>query len=222
MGNVSFWLIFVTFSVYVGFFNALSSVLNQVLYPYGYSEEQAGIGGAVLILVGLLASAIVSPIIDRNHAYLLTIKLVAPIIGISYLCFLFAPPTAKLPAPYIILAILGAASFSLVPVALEYLVEVTWPASPEVSSVINWTGGQLLGAIFIIIMGAMKDGDGHDGPKYNMQRALIFQAVVACIVIPCPLLLGLKMFGMGSEGRRRFMIDEGEGGIAEDERRIRE
>jgi FLVCR family MFS transporter 7 len=169
-----------------------------------------GIGGAVLILVGLLSSAIVSPIIDRTHAYLIAIKLLTPLIGISYLCFVFAPPTATLPAPYIILGILGAASFSLVPVALEYLVEVTWPASPEVSSVINWSGGQLLGGIFIVIMNALKDEKGKDGPKYNMQRALIFEAVIALIVIPAPLLLGFKRLGFGSVESRRFMIDEGE------------
>jgi MFS family permease len=169
-----------------------------------------GIGGAILILVGLLSSAIVSPIIDRTHTYLLAIKVLTPLIAISYLCFLFAPPTATLPAPYIILGILGASSFSLVPVALEYLVEVTWPASPEVSSVINWTGGQLLGAIFIIIMGALKDEKGHDGPKFNMQRALIFEAVIALVVFPLPLLLGIKRLGLGSVESRRFMVDEGE------------
>jgi FLVCR family MFS transporter 7 len=214
--NPVFWLVFITFSVYVGFFNSLSSLINQILAPYGFSEDQAGIAGAVLILVGLLSSAIVSPIIDRNHAYLMTIKLLVPVIGLSYLCFIFAPPTRDLPAPYIVLAILGAASFSLVPVALEYLVEVTWPASPEVSSVINWTGGQILGAIFVIIMGAMKDTEGKDGPKNNMQRALIFEAVLACAVIPLPLLIGIKKFGLGSFENRRFMVDEGEGRLIED------
>ncbi|KAF2434477.1 MFS general substrate transporter [Tothia fuscella] len=206
--NKSFWLIFIPFSVYVGFFNALSSVLNQVLFPYGYSEDQAGIGGALLIVVGLLSSAIVSPIIDRNHAYQLIIKLLVPIIGLSYLCFVFAPPTKGLPAPYIILAILGASSFSLVPVALEYLVEVTWPASPEVSSVVNWTGGQLLGAIFIIIMGALKDEHGE--PKNNMQRALVFEAIIALAIVPIPLLLGVKKFGFGGEDRKRYLVDGGE------------
>lgn len=170
----------------------------------------------MLILVGLLSSAIVSPIIDRNHAYLMTIKLLVPVIGLSYLCFIFAPPTKDLPAPYIILAILGAASFSLVPVALEYLVEVTWPASPEVSSVINWTGGQALGAIFIIIMGAMKDTNGKDGPKNNMQNSLIFEAVLALAVIPLPLLIGIKRFGLGDVENRRFLVDEGDGGLIEE------
>jgi MFS transporter, FLVCR family, MFS-domain-containing protein 7 len=40
--NGSFYLIFIPFAVYVGFFNALSSLLNQILEPYGLSENQAG------------------------------------------------------------------------------------------------------------------------------------------------------------------------------------
>jgi Na+/melibiose symporter-like transporter len=206
--NRSFWIIFLTFSVYVGFFNAISSLLNQILGPYGLSEDEAGIAGAILIVVGLVTAAITSPIIDRTKKYLLMIKVCVPLIGICYLVFIWAPPTGALPAPYVILAILGASSFSLMPVALEYLVEVTWPASPEVTSVVSWTGGQLLGGIFIVIMDALKDEDGSHGPKDNMQRALIFQAVIAMVTIILPMFLGIKRLGTGGEMRGRLLVDQ--------------
>jgi FLVCR family MFS transporter 7 len=57
-------------------------------------------------------------------------------------------------------------------------------------------------------MGALKDGKGN--PKDNMQRALIFEALIALIVVPIPLLLGIKRLGFGGEERRRYMVDEGE------------
>ena len=63
----------------------------------------------------------------------------------AYLVFLFAPPTRSEVFVYIILGLLGASSFALLPVALEYVVEVTFPVGPEVSSVLMWTVGQLLG-----------------------------------------------------------------------------
>ena len=84
--NRSFWLVLIPFSVYVGFFNASSSLLNQILGPYGFSETEAGIAGALLIVVGLVASAIVSPIVDRTKQYLTTIKMLVPLIAIGYLC----------------------------------------------------------------------------------------------------------------------------------------
>lgn len=71
------------FSVYVGFFNASSSLLNQILEPYGFSEDEAGIAGGIMIIVGLIASAVVSPMIDRTKQYLITIRLLVPLIAVG-------------------------------------------------------------------------------------------------------------------------------------------
>ncbi|KAJ4371443.1 hypothetical protein N0V83_004660 [Neocucurbitaria cava] len=217
-----FYILFVTFSTYVGFFNAFSSLVNQILYPYGFSEDEAGICGAVLIVVGLVAAAISSPVLDRTHAYLLGIKILCPLVAISYLAMIWAPQTRTIAAPYVLSAVLGASSFSLLPVALEYLVEITFPASPEVSSTICWAGGQAFGAVFIIVMNALKDqrpvdlekvresGRGDGGgirPAGNMYRSLVFQAVVALVVLPLPLMLGIKRLGLSS-GEGRLKVDE--------------
>ncbi|KKY28516.1 putative cell surface receptor mfs transporter [Diplodia seriata] len=130
----TFWLLLLPFSIYVGFFNAFSSLLNQILYPYGFTASAAGICGALLILIGLAAAALLSPLLDRRRPkpYIATIKLLCPLVALGYLAFVWAPATRGVGAPYAIAAVLGAASFALVPVALEYLVEATWPAaSPE-------------------------------------------------------------------------------------------
>lgn len=196
------------------------------MFPYGYTEDEAGICGAVLIVVGLIAAAITSPILDRTHAYLLGIKILCPLVAIPYLAMVWAPQTRTIAAPYVLSAVLGASSFSLLPVSLEYLVEITFPASPEVSSTICWSGGQIFGGIFIVVMNAMKDdrevnleqvqenGRGAGGsirPPGNMYNALVFQAVVGLVVLPLPLMLGIKRLGLAS-GKGRLKVDEhGEG-----------
>lgn len=200
--NTSFYLLFIPFSVYVGFFNAISSLLNQVFEPYGFSETDAGIAGGLLIIVGLLASAIVSPFVDRTKRYLPVIKALVPTIAACYLVLIWMPATRSLPGPYIVCSLLGATSFSLLPCALEYLVVITHPVSPEISSTICWTGGQLLGAVFIIIMDALK-GAGQAEPESSMKRALVFQAVVAWVVVPLPLMLGVWTFGRPGLARLR-------------------
>lgn len=197
-------MMFIPFTIYVGLFNSISTLINQILEPYGFSETDSGIAGALLIVVGLVVAAITSPIIDRVKKYLLAIKLQTPIIALCYLTFIWAPPTGTDAAPYIILSVLGAASFSLVPVALEFLIEITHPVSPEVTSTICWSGGQILGAIFILVSDPLTDGPngGSGGPvPYNMQRVLWFQAIVAMIVVPLPLLLGC--FGRQKKVRMR-------------------
>ncbi len=186
--------------LYVGFFNAFSSLLNQILEPYGFSEDNAGIAGAVLIVVGLVCAAVSSPFIDKYKFYLLYIKVAVPLLALSYLIFIWAPQTKSLAYVFVICALLGAASFGLVPVALEFLVEIHYPLGPELGSSLCWCGGQLLGGIFIVIMDKLKDGEGAEPPR-GMKRALIFQAVLSVVVMPAPLCLGL--FGRKNAVRRR-------------------
>ncbi len=189
LNNTSFYLILAPFAVYVALFNSATSILTQVLTPYGFSEEESGIAGALLIVVGLVAAAISSPLIDRTKAYLLFLKTLVPVIAMCYLAFIWAPPTRALAAPYVILSLLGAASFSLMPIALEILVEVTFPVRPEVSSTIAWAAGQLFGGLFIIISDALQSGRDAD-PPWNMHYALVFQAVIAWAAVPSVMVLG--------------------------------
>ena len=169
--NVSFWLLFFPFVVYVGSFNATSSILNQILRPYGFSEDDAGIAGALLIFVGLATAAIVSPYVDRKKKYTETIKVVTPLIAASLLILVFMPQTRNVAGPYVACAILGATSFSLLPCALEYLVLVTHPVSPEITSTLCWTGGQVVGAIWIIVMSALQGPfEGGGEPAKTMIR----------------------------------------------------
>ncbi|KAL2016846.1 hypothetical protein VTK56DRAFT_2921 [Thermocarpiscus australiensis] len=219
--QLEFWLLFVPFAIYVGLFNSVSSLLNQIMLPYGYTDEEAGIAGALLIVVGLAASAVTSPVIDRTKSYLLAIRVAVPLIALCYLVFVWMPATrdgagngagngagsgAGVAGPYVVMAALGAASFSLVPVVVEYLVELTHPVSPEVTSTLAWSGGQLLGGVFIVISGALKAGP-EGSPPDNMRDALIFTAVIALAAVPLPLCLGL--FGRaGKLELRRVRSDE--------------
>ncbi|KAI9888592.1 MAG: hypothetical protein M1814_006639 [Vezdaea aestivalis] len=189
--SLEFYLVFIPFIVYVGLFNAFSSLIAQILSPYGFSAMDAGLVGALLIAVGLLFSAITSPLVARKPRLVVpTIKTLVPVIALSYILFIIAPPTRSVGAPYAIAALMGSASFALVPIALEFLVDLAHPASPEVTSTAAWAGGQLLGGVFLVIMTALK-ADGKDDPPYHMKKALIFQAVMASAVVPLPLILGL-------------------------------
>lgn len=192
--NQEFLLIMVPFHIYVGLFNSLSSLLNSILYPFDFTEEQAGIAGALLIVVGLVTSAVTSPLIDRSKAFLMAIKIQVPIVALCYLIFIWMPPTRGIAGVYVVLSLLGAASFSLVPVALEFVTEITYPVSPEIASVVCWSGGQLYGGIFIVVSDKLTDG-ANGGPggstPNNMQRALWFHAVIGVVVAVLPMFLGV-------------------------------
>lgn len=198
------------------------------MIPYSYTADQAGITGAALIVAGLIATAILCPIVDRTHAFLLAIKVQVPIIAAGYIVLIFAVDmNGNLVFPILIAAILGAASFSLLPLVLEWVVEMTHPAPPEITSAILWAAGQLTGGIFILVMDAMKDKrDGGKMRKYVAispvidfwrrawvslaltgtcgLRSLIFEAVIGAAVFPLAFLLGRGKKGVSG----RIAIDQ--------------
>ena len=124
----------------------------------------------------------------------MAIKIQVPIVALCYLLFIWMPPTRGIAGVYVVLSLLGAASFSLVPVALEFVTEITYPVSPEIASVVCWSGGQLLGGIFIVVSDKLTDGakggPGGETPN-NMQRALWFHAAIGVVVAAMPLFLGV-------------------------------
>lgn len=182
--NLRFLAAFVMFSIYVGFFNAFSTYINQIMEPYGYSSDEAGYAGAILIVAGIVFTAVTSPLIDRFHQYLWVIKIQVPLVAGLYVAAIFMSTSdGQLEGPFIVCAFLGMLSFSLLPVFLEWTQEQTSPVDPAISSTLLWCGGQLFGAIFIIVMDALKYDSDQGSPPGNMRRSLIFEAVIACVGI---------------------------------------
>lgn len=172
--------LFSLFSIYVGLFNSYSTYINQIMGPYGYSSDEAGITGVILIVAGIVCCAIVSPLIDRTHNFVLLVKLAIPIMAACYIALNFtSTKSLQLIGPYLVSGVLGAVSFSILPALLEWVQEQTSPVTPALSSGILWNGGNFFGAIFIIIMNALKFHPDEGSPPGNMRNALIFQTVIA-------------------------------------------
>jgi hypothetical protein len=51
--NKDYIILFFAFSIGVGFFNSIMTLLNQIVGPFGYSNDDAGTFGAVFIFCGL-------------------------------------------------------------------------------------------------------------------------------------------------------------------------
>lgn len=142
--------------------------LNLTQAPVGYSEEQAGFFGAALLLTGLIAGVITSPLFDRilTHHLSLTIRLCVPPLAACWIGLIFAGehlagvstfiidpelvrPHNEVPI-YVLACLIGILGFLLLPVALELGVEVTRNA--ETSSAILWMSGNLFTLLFVLGM----------------------------------------------------------------------
>ncbi|CCM00980.1 uncharacterized protein FIBRA_03028 [Fibroporia radiculosa] len=169
------------FGVLVGVINAFSILSAQIMEPYGYSDTISGLMGAALLLVGIVAALITAPLFDRvfTHHLAPTCKLLCPILGGAWLSLIWAVRRNNTGALFALMAVIGATSLTLLPVALELAVELTRNA--DGSSAMLWATSNLLGIVFVLSEGSLRAG-ADANPSYNMYKALIFQGVFVCTV----------------------------------------
>jgi len=178
--RIDFSIMILDFGVLVGVVNSFSLLTNQDLAPYGYSADIAGLMGATLLLVGLVAAAVTSPLFDRVFTYrlALTCKSFIPIVAAAWLSLIWAVRRDNTAALFAIMAIIGGSSLTLLPVAIELACELTRNAMA--SSAILWCSSNVFGVIMVLSEGALRAGPDAD-PPLNMRRALIFQGCFVCV-----------------------------------------
>jgi len=179
--NVQFWILFISFAVFVAFFNCTTSLMNQIVVPYGYSDDDAGLFGMSMIAAGLGGAAISGVLIDKTKKYKLFLKTVAPFLAAGYIALTFVIQRDNYALIYIVCALLGFSSFGLLPVALELGVECTYPSPPSACTSVLWMGGQAFAVVFLTIGDAIRDSSPFkDEPKDTLRTGLISMAAIAC------------------------------------------
>ncbi|KAI8087980.1 major facilitator superfamily domain-containing protein [Gilbertella persicaria] len=177
--NYNYLIIMFAFGVLCGLFSSFTSLLTQIVTPYGISVDEAGYLGAAFIVAGLVGAVITGIFIDKTGRHKWVIKAYVPIIGVMYLAFYFVVKSASYSAMMAICVLLGFFTFSLLPVALELSIESSFPISEAISSPLLWMSSQVLGLIILLVMDALRNTDG------TMLRSLIF---ATCISIPLSIL----------------------------------
>ncbi|CCM01685.1 uncharacterized protein FIBRA_03749 [Fibroporia radiculosa] len=204
-----FAVVTLAFGVLVGVIIAFSILSAQVMEPYGYSDTISGLMGAALLLVGIVAAMVTAPLFDRvfTHRLAWTCKLLSPILGATWLSLIWAVRPDDTGALFVLMAIIGATSLTLLPVVVELGVELTRNANG--SSAVLWSSSNLFGMIFVLSEGALRAGsDGS--PPYNMYRALIFQGVLVCVVVVLVLFIEGKQTRRALDEQAQYQIEMGQ------------
>mmetsp|Transcript_29087 Transcript_29087/g.49311 ORF Transcript_29087/g.49311 Transcript_29087/m.49311 type:complete len:504 (+) Transcript_29087:117-1628(+) len=132
------------FSIGLAYFNSLATVLGQQVNILGYTDNDAGIFGALILGFGLIGCAIVGPIMDATHRYKTILKTfsVMTFVTVLALCGSLRPNNHV--ALLIIFSVLGFFVLPLLPLSFECMVECTYPVSEEVTNGIMLSMGNIL------------------------------------------------------------------------------
>ncbi|KAK0397283.1 hypothetical protein QR680_002065 [Steinernema hermaphroditum] len=153
--NKSFVVLTIALGGGVGLFNALYNNLQPSLCVKGYSETFSGLMGSLLIVSGLVGSAISGIYVDKTKKFTETMKVCFLLAGIfaSSLSVSFQFQNAEWWVALSI-ALFGAFGFAIYPIGLEIGVETTYPVAEATSAGLIIMSGQIQGVIYVFLTAA--------------------------------------------------------------------
>lgn len=146
------WLMFIFF-IGLGVFNSVTTWIENILGPRGFTAEQAGITGGLMIIGGILGALIIPLLSDhyKKRTPFILIALAGATLSLAGITFA---------TNYLLLLVSGTVfGFFLLssgPVGFQYGAEVTYPVSEGTSNGFLLLMGQVSGIAFIFGMDSFK------------------------------------------------------------------
>jgi MFS family permease len=172
----TFWMyLFVSF-VGLGIFNGVTTWVETIIRPRGFTPTEAGTLGALMLVGGGLGAVVIPPFSDKQHKrqryLLLGFGLAIPgLVGLAFATHL-----------WLLLVSAFALGFFLVsanPIGMQYAAEVTQPTPEGTSNGLIQLFGQA-SVVFVYIMEAVRTRDGSFTPALLLAIGLL---VVSALLI---------------------------------------
>ena len=148
-----FILLMVIFFVGLGAFNAITTWIEQILAPRGFSAIQAGNAGGAMIFGGILGALILPMLSDRSRRRVpfLVFAVIGATLGLIGLTYVTRPGWLLISS-----FIFGFFLLSAGPLGFQYGAEITYPAPEGTSNGLLLLMGQISGILFILALDAFK------------------------------------------------------------------
>ena len=165
----SFWLYMVVMFIGMGLFNGITTWVENIIRPRGFTPTDAGTLGALMLVGGLLGAVIIAPFSDRQHKrkkfLFLGFCLAIPgLVGVIYATSEWLLFTSAFCFGFFLI--------STSPIGMQYAAEITQPTPEGTSNGLIQLVGQA-SVVFVYIMEAMKARDGSFTPALLLALGLL-------------------------------------------------
>lgn len=185
--NKNFILLLMTFGIGLGIFNAVTALLAQLIQPCypGAQENQdySSYFGASIIGFGLVACAVVGPLMDYTHKY-------NPILKVCFVLALLASTfcLSVLRAnnfPWLLagFGVMGSCMMPILPATLECGIECTYPIPEETSGGMLMMAGQYCGVFLTLLYGYLITVDKTCTTVFTPVALAIVISVCVCVLV---------------------------------------
>ena len=184
-----FILLLAIFFVGLGAFNAITTWIEEILAPRGFSATQAGNAGGLMILGGIVGAVVIPLLSDqrRKRVPFLLLAIAGATVGLAGLTFV---------SGYVLLLlfsfVFGFFLLSAGPIGFQYGAEITYPAPEGTSNGMLLLMGQISGIAFILGMDALKaPGTG----SMTVPLAILLGLMALCLLLGAPLKEAARLGG---------------------------
>ena len=157
-----FLLLMLIFFIGLGVFNAVTTWIEDIIRPRGFSSTQAGLAGGLMIAGGVVGALILPTFSDRmrRRVPFIVLALLGSVPGLAGIAFATSPWLLMLSA-----AVLGFFLLSSGPIGFQYGAEVGRPTPEGTSNGLLLLAGQVSGIAFILGMDSFRDPSGAMTPS---------------------------------------------------------
>lgn len=169
-----FWYYLMVSFIGLGIFNGITTWIESIIRPRGFTPTDAGTLGALMLFGGILGAVIIPPFSDRQHKRqrFILLGLLLAIPGLLGLAFAY-----QLWALYLSGFAFGFFLISTSPIGMQYAAEVTHPTPEGTSNGLIQLFGQA-SVVFVYIMAAMKTPSGSFTPALLLAIGLLIVSVL--------------------------------------------
>lgn len=210
--NRDFMLLLSAISIGLGSVWAYSTVLAQILEPFGLSAELAGIAGALNYVVGTILAYIIGLWVDRKRLY--KWPLVACLAGADLCCvailviMLKVPPNTNTMTGLTMFFYIFAGCFQNTagPIAFEFAMELTYPLAESVPGALLMIGANVVSPILVSISSVII-GNGDTVSRSAGVNVVIMMTVVTFVGTVCAILTRERLYRYEAEKRAKEELE---------------
>ena len=170
----SFWLFLAVFFIAMGIFNGVTTWVEDIIRPRGFTPVDAGTLGALMLVGGVIGAVVIPPFSDKQRKRRIYL-LAGFLFGIPSLVGLTYATSAWL--LFISSFSLGFFLIGVSPIGIQYAAEITQPTPEGTSNGLIQLFGQA-SVVFVYFMEATKAPDGSFTPALLLATAFLAVSVL--------------------------------------------